>query len=115
MFGCRLDSNAGAVPIATLTIGKDGADTWNLILDQDTVRLVPWVLPPKTIDDAVEAPKGNTTEGKATKLDTHTAAAIAGLEVREASLQKGERRVVVAFGTKVLECKLPDPRGKAGS
>jgi hypothetical protein len=35
--------------------------------------------------------------------------------VREASLQKGERRVVVAFGTKVLECKLPDPRGKAGS
>jgi hypothetical protein len=104
----------GPVPIATLTIGKDGADTWNLILDKEVVRLVPWMAPPKTIDDAVEAPKGNTTEGKAVVLDVPVAAELPALEVREASLQKGELRVVVAFGSKVLECKLPDPRAKAG-
>jgi hypothetical protein len=105
----------GPVPIATLTIGKDGADTWNLILDKEVVRLVPWMLAPKTIDDAVEAPKGNTSEGKAVALDVPVAAELPALEVREASLQKGELRVVVACGSKVLECKLPDPRGKAGS
>lgn len=104
----------GPVPIATLTIGKDGADTWNLILDQESVRLVPWVLPPKTIDDAVAGPTGPTSEGKVTKLDVPVATALAALELREATLQKGELRVVVACGTKVLECKLPAPRVKSG-
>jgi len=110
----------GAVPIATWSPGKDLADSWNVVLEGDTVRLVPWMQAPKTLEDQVVAPdagkviQGTVTRNAVTpsegKAEPAPAKEVEALELREATLVKGELRLVVAYGTKVVECKLPEPK-----
>lgn len=106
----------GPVAIATLHRSKDLADSWNIMLDQDRVRLVPWAAVPKTIDDAIpELDAAAIKSGTVTKLDLAVAPELPVLELREATLQKGELRLVVAHGKTAIECKLPEPKAKGGS
>jgi hypothetical protein len=101
----------GAVPIATWSTGKDADGSWNVILEQDTVRLVPWMQAPKTIEDQVVPPDGaKVVQGTVTPVDEKPDKELDVLELREATLVKGELRLVVAFATKVLDCRLPEPK-----
>jgi hypothetical protein len=107
----RIDQ--GAVPIATLALGKDDAQAFNLILDGTTARLVPWMQAPTdsfgfgkvTPPDAAQV-----REGKATELEPSPGEPPAVLKVREATLQKGELRVVAACGSKAIEVVVPAPK-----
>jgi hypothetical protein len=103
----------GPVPIGTLAFGKNGAEAWNLILDGQKVRLVPWMEAPKTIDDAVPAAPIAASEGELQKLEEAIAAELAVLDLRSAQLQKGELKIALAFGMQAFECRLRDPRAKA--
>ncbi|MBL9079882.1 MAG: hypothetical protein JNL08_20460 [Planctomycetes bacterium] len=104
----------GAVPIASLVLGKGVADAWNVVLDGDKVRLVPWMQAPKTLEAPVMAPdSAGIVEGTVAPVEATVTTEAEVLELREAALAKGELRLVVAFGAKVLECMLPEPkRGK---
>ena len=101
----------GAVPIASLALGKDVADSWNVIFDGGKVRLVPWMQAPKTIEDApVAHESAKVLEGTVSPLDVKLDKELEVLELREAAMAKGELRLVVAFGAKVVECKMPEPK-----
>lgn len=101
----------GSVPIATWSTGKDADGAWNVVLEQDKVRLVPWMQAPKTLEDQVVPPEsGKVIQGTVTPVDTKPEKALEALELREATLAKGELRLVVAYGEKMLECRLAEPK-----
>ncbi|MBL9076865.1 MAG: hypothetical protein JNL08_05145 [Planctomycetes bacterium] len=102
----------GAVPVATLSLGKDDKQAFNLVLSGATARLVPWMQAPTDsfgFGD-VKPPAGEqTTEGKVTELAAPAAAAPVWT-VREAKLQKDELRVVADYGSKAVEITVPVPK-----
>jgi hypothetical protein len=101
----------GAAAIATWSTSKDADGSWNVVLEGDKVRLVPWMQAPKVIEDTVVEPdSARVIQGTVKALDQKPEKELAVLELREATLVKGEMRLVVAFGTRVLECKLPEPK-----
>lgn len=101
----------GAVPIATWTVGKDADNSWNVVLENDKVRLVPCMQAPKTLEDPVAPPdSAKVVEGTVTVLEAKPDPELAALELREATLTKGELKLVVAFGAKTLECHLTEPK-----
>jgi hypothetical protein len=106
------------VPVATLSKGKDkDLEAWNLILGKTEARLVPWMVGPKSRADVAKGPDAaRTTVGtvEAAALEPAPSAPIASLEVREATVGKGEVSVVLAIGTETLRVKVPEPKGKSG-
>ncbi len=103
----------GAVPIATWATGKDAEGSWNIVLDGEKVRFVPWMRAPKTIEDKVEGPdSARIVEGKVARLDTKIEKPFESLELQEATMAKGEMRLVIAFASSSIECRLPDPKAK---
>ena len=105
----------GPVPIATWSRGKDGDQNWNVVLDKSVVRLVPWMSAPTEsfgFGAVVPPDAAQQTEGKAAPVDAKADKELAVLELREATSSKGELRLVVAYGTQTVECRVPEPKAK---
>lgn len=104
----------GPLPIATLHQDGENPASWNVLLDQDRVVLMPWLPVPKSNFAKIEPPEPTATiAGKATKRDLADGKPIDVLELREATLAKGELRLVVAYGKTLLECTFPEPKATA--
>jgi len=110
----RLDK--GAVPVATLSRGKDGdKGSWNLVLSGDTARLVPWMQAPTDsfgFGEVVPPDATQQFEGKVTELAGDAAQEVSVFTVREARLAKGELRLVATYGKKSVEIVVPEPKSK---
>jgi hypothetical protein len=108
----------GAVPVATLSKGKDGdKGTWNLVLSGKTARLVPWMKAPTDsfgFGEVVPPVATLQSEGTVTDLEGEAAAEVPLLTVRDARLAKGELRLVATYGKKSIEIVVPEP-GEAGA
>lgn len=109
----------GPVPIATLHKDGENPASWNVLLDQDRVVLMPWLPLPKTNFAKIEAPEPSAAiAGKVTRRELADAKPADPkqadvLELREATLAKGELRLVVAYGKTQLECTFPEPQAPA--
>lgn len=116
-FSVPAEQVTGAVPIAVLSRGKDGdKGTWNLVLDGDKARLVPWMQAPTDSFGfgAVEPPADALqTEGSAKEQDGQANEAAAVLTVREAQLAKKELRLLASYGKKTVEIVVPEPDAEA--
>lgn len=104
----------GTVPIATFHQDGEHAASWNVLLDKDRVVLMPWLPVPKSNFAAIEplAPTA-VLEGKVRKSALAVDNPIEALELREATLAKGELRFVVACGKSQLEFTFPEPKPPA--
>ena len=105
----------GPVPIATWSRGKDGEDSWNVVVDKDAVRLVPWMSAPTEsfgFGAVVPPDSSQQTEGKVTPVEAKAEKDLETLELREATATKSDLRLVVAWGKKTVECLVPLPKPK---
>lgn len=106
-----------AVPAAVVTLGKGkDAENWNLVLHGDEARLVPWMAAP-TADrgfGAVEPPdEARTAKAPLAKVDAEAGAPVPVLELRSATLEKGQLALTLAAGKESLSTKLAMPDAKA--
>lgn len=104
----------GAVPVATLSKGRDGdKGTWNLVLAGTTARLVPWMKAPTDsfgFGEVVPPAAAPLSEGTVTPIEGEGATAAPVLTVRDVKLVKGELRLVAAYGRKSIEVVVPEPK-----
>jgi hypothetical protein len=105
------------VPVAVLGRGGDrAADAWNLVLDGDEARLVPWMVAPTDsfgFGEIQPPDAALTTTGKVHIADAADAKDDAPLALRESALKKGVFELLFAAGRQTLAVSLPEPKGKA--
>ncbi|MBL8754129.1 MAG: hypothetical protein JNK15_12585 [Planctomycetes bacterium] len=102
----------GPVPIATLqqNQGNQVAARWNVLWTSGKVRLVPWREPPATNFGRIDPiDPGAVLECRVTSLPFVGDQPLEVLELREPTLERGELRWVVAFGTTRVECRVQEP------
>ena len=101
----------GMVPIATLHQVGENPASWNVLLDKDRVLLMPWLPLPKSNFATIQPPEPNAAiAGKVTRSELAEEKPIEVLELREATMAKGELRLVVAYGKTQLACTFPEPK-----
>jgi hypothetical protein len=102
---------SGPVPIATLHRGGDSGASWNVLLDQDSVVLMPWLPLPETNFAAIPPPEPSAViAGKVIRSELALDRPIEVLELREAAIANGNLSIVVAYGNMRVECILPEPK-----
>lgn len=106
----------GAVPVATLSRGKDGdKGSWNLVLSGSTAKLVPWMQAPtedRGFGGVTPPDTALQTEGTLTEQPGDANAEAPVFTVREAKLAKGELRLLAGYGRKSVEIVVPEPKDK---
>jgi hypothetical protein len=101
---------AGSAPVATLT---KGANNWNVVLDKNSVKLVPWMLPPADRRAEVKGPdEASTVSGTVEPLEMKVEKAKEVFEVTAAKAEKGEIVIDAVFGQQGVRLRLPEPKAK---
>ena len=106
------------VPIAVLTRKAPAAKApaaWNLVLGKSEARLVPWMVAPTDsfgFGEIAPPDADWTTTGRIEVADAAAGEPVPLLEPGEATLQKGELALQVAFGSKTARITVPEPKAK---
>jgi hypothetical protein len=105
---------AGPVPVATVSKGEHH---WNVVLDKDTVKLVPWMAAPTEqfgFGEIVGPDDGATTTGKVAPLEVKVDKPRATVEPIGAKAEKGELVLDLGYAEQAVRLTLPEPKAKTG-
>jgi len=101
------------VPVATLSKGKaKSLEAWNLVLNGDEAKLVPWMTAPTDSFGfgEIEPPDGErTSTGSVAAADAQVDEPIAALELVASSLDKDRIEVVLRAGKETLTVAIDVP------
>lgn len=106
--------DAGPVPVATLAKGDQN---WNVVLDKDKVKLVPWMAAPTEqfgFGAVVGPDAAAIVEGKVEPLDGAVDKPLEVVEAIRGKSEKGTLTLEIAFGSKRLGLVFAEPKGKPG-
>lgn len=109
----RLESGA-ATPVATF---QKGDDRWNLVVEKDSVKLVPWMAAP-TEQFGFGEVRGPAAErivaGRVGKLEMKVDAAMETLQHLSTRKDGNEIHVAVGYARERVEWIVPEPKNKPG-
>ncbi|MCA8952619.1 MAG: hypothetical protein KDE27_24110 [Planctomycetes bacterium] len=101
------------VPIAVLSKGKNkDMESWNLLLDENEARLVPWMAAPTEQFGfgSIEAPAAaRSTSGKVEATALEADEPVETLDLTSSGLAKGELALELVVGKEKLAITVPEP------
>jgi hypothetical protein len=102
----------GGVPVAVLTKGEQ---SWNVVLDKDAAKLVPWMAAPTEQFGfgSPQAPEVAAT-GKVEPLEAKVDKPREVVEPVAGKVEKGEILLDLGIGDRVVRVTLPEPKAKPG-